>query len=167
LPPKKPKYETLLRSHQGAVRNFLRRLCGSHALADDLAQDCFIKAYKSYSQLKNHDAALSWLFEIAYRCFYDHLRKEKRRQSLWNMAPDMGPDMAQSSPSSVSKLDLESAIETLPPDCRACIILCLGYGYTQNDVATITSMPIGTVKSHINRGKTRLKAFLSAYATVN
>jgi len=160
---RKPAYEQLLRAHQGAVRAFLCRLCGSHALADDLAQDCFIKAYKNYNQLKSAAAAQFWLFGIAYRCFLDHARKEKRRKSL----RETEPAPLQAAALETSRLDLEAAMDNLAPDCRACVILCLAHGYTQEDAAQMTGLPVGTVKSHIHRGKLRLKAFLAVYEKVD
>jgi len=150
--------------HQGAARAFLRRLCSSHALADDLAQDCFLKAYKNYGQLNSVAAAQFWLFGIAYRCFLDHARKEKRRNLLGQSAAEA----PQSAPAfTASRLDLEAAMNDLPPNCRACIILCLAHGYTQDDAAQMTGLPLGTVKSHIHRGKAHLKTFLSAYETIS
>lgn len=156
-------YEKLLRTHQGAVRAFLRKLCGSHAQADDLAQDCFIKAYKNMHQLKSEAAAQFWLFGIAYRCFLDDHRKNKRRRDLSAAIPES----PQSATLSTSRLDLEAAMASLTADCRACVILCLAHGYTHEDAAHITNLPVGTVKSHIHRGKTRLKTFLHAYKRVS
>ena len=84
------------------MRAFLRRLCKSHALADDLAQECFIKAYNNFDQLKADETAQFWLFGIAYRCFLDHTRKEKRRRGLMSMAPETN----QISTLSGSRVDL-------------------------------------------------------------
>jgi len=90
----------------------------------------------------------SWLFGIAYRSFLDHTRKTKRRQTL-----------AQQ-----QALDVERAMDSLPPDCRAVVMLCLLHGLTHSEAATATGLPLGTVKSHVGRGKTKLRAILTEYA---
>ena len=144
------------------MRSFLRRLCKSYALADDLAQECFIKAYNNFDQLNTEAAAQFWLFGIAYRCFLDHNRKETRRRHLIDMVPETNQTVTMPS----SRLDLEAAMGTLSSDCRACVILCLAYGYTHEDTAALTNLALGTVKSHIQRGKKRLKTFLQDYERV-
>jgi len=155
----KNDFDPFIRVHQGAIRSFLRRLCGSEALADDLAQDCFVKAYQKWSAVRSKQTARTWLYGIAYRCFIDHYRKDKRRGGLLDSLP------TQSSPPhpDYTRLDLEAAMNSLSPDCRACIILCLAHGYTIAEAAKITNMPQGTIKSHLSRGKKHLQTFLSAY----
>jgi len=155
-----PSFETILRTHQGAVRAFLRRVCSDAALADDLAQDAFIKAYHALDQLSDPTKIRSWLFGIAYREFLDHARKKKRRRrlSLGAVAPE--PAAVPSG----QALDIERAMDSLPPDCRAVVILCLLHGLTQAEAATTTGLPLGTVKSHVTRGKAKLQAVLAAYA---
>ena len=54
-------------------------------------------------------------------------------------------------------------MDALPPDCRAVVILCLAYGFSHSEAAHAMNMPLGTIKSHTARGKTKLRAFLSAY----
>ena len=156
----KPTFEAILRTHQGAVRAFLRRICGNDALADDLAQDAFVKAYHALDQLSDPEKLRSWLFGIAYRTFLDDARKRKRRQTLSKkiMPPEPAPVP------SGQALDIERAMDSLSPDCRAVVLLCLLHGLTQTEAASTTGLPLGTVKSHVTRGKAKLRAVLSAYA---
>lgn len=150
----------MLRTHQGAVRAFLRRVSGDAALADDLAQEAFIKAYGAMEQLSTPEKLRSWLFGIAYREFLNHARKSKRRKALsyTYVAPE--PAAVPSG----QALDIERAMDSLPPDCRAVVLLCLLHGLTQAEAAAATGLPLGTVKSHVARGKTKLQTVLSAYA---
>jgi len=111
-------------------------------------------------QLSDPEKLRSWLFGIAYREFLDHARKAKRRRrlSLGTVLPE---------PAAVPSgraLDVERAMDSLPPDCRAVILLCLLHGLTQTEAAAATGMPLGTVKSHVTRGKAKLRNVLSAYA---
>ena len=153
----------MVRAHQSAIRNFLRRLTRETALADDLAQSAFLKAYQQWNGLRDKGAVKSWLFQIAYRSFVDHYRKEARRRGLADGQID---DEQPQAPAGL-KMDIEAAMNTLPTECRAVVILCLAHGMSHSEAAAATNLPLGTVKSHVSRGKTKLKTFLAAYEKVN
>lgn len=154
-------FETLVRTHQGVVRAFLCRISGDAALADDLAQESFVKAHGALHQLSSPEKARSWLFGIAYRTYADHARKEARRRALRETGTSEPPPPAVPSG---QKLDIERAMDALTPDCRAVILLCLLHGMSHAEAAKTTGLPIGTVKSHIARGKVSLRLCLSDYA---
>jgi len=96
----------MVRAHQGAIRAFLRRLTGETALADDLAQISFLKAYEQRK---------TWLFQIAYRSFVDNHRKRARRHGLSKGHVQDEPPQAPSG----LKMDIEAAMNTLPAECHA------------------------------------------------
>ena len=152
-----------MRAHQGAIRAFLRRLTRETALADDLAQLCFMKAYEQRGKLRDAKASKSWLFQIAYRSFVDHHRKETRRRGLAEHHIDEEPPHAPDG----LKMDIEAAMNRLPAECRAVVILCLAHGMSHSEAAAATDLPLGTVKSHVMRGKDKLRTFLSAYEKVD
>ena len=111
-------------------------------------------------QLSEPEKLRSWLFGIAYREFLDHARKAKRRRRLSLRTVPPEPVAVPSG----CALDIERAMDSLPPDCRAVVLLCLLHGLTQSEAALATGMPLGTVKSHVTRGKAKLRTVLSAYA---
>jgi len=152
----------MVRAHQGAIRAFLRRLTGETALADDLAQISFLKAYEQRRNLRDSSAAKTWLFQIAYRSFVDNHRKRARRRGLSKGHVQDEPPQAPTG----LKMDIEAAMNTLPAECRAVVILCLVHGMSHSEAATATELPLGTIKSHVARGKRKLKTFLAAYETV-
>jgi len=158
----KATFENLVRAHQGAIRNFLRRLTREPALADDLAQQCFLKAYEQRHKLRDPKVAKSWLFQIAYRRFVDYTRKDARRRGLSEGHIEAEPPIAPVG----LKMDIEQAMDSLPTDCRAVVILCLAHGMSHSEAAAAMGLPLGTVKSHVTRGKIKLRTFLSAYQTV-
>ena len=149
----------MVREHQGAVRAFLQRLSRDPARADDLAQTAFLKAFEATGRLRDPKSAKAWLFQIAYRTFIDEYRKTQRRDAL----AETQIEEAASQTNPALAADIARAMDALPPDCRAVVMLCLAYGMSHSEAAKITSMPLGTVKSHVLRGKTQLRAFLSAY----
>lgn len=154
------QFDPIVRTHQGAVRTFLRRLCRNSALADELAQEAFLKAFRASDPLHTIENVRSWLLRIAYRTFLDHHRRENRRRDLADTNADV--DYLPSSSQSL-RLDIEQAMNALPSERRACAMLCLALGHSHSDAATITGLPLGTVKSHVTRAKTALQNHLSAY----
>lgn len=154
----------MVRTHQGAIRNFLRRLTSETAIADELAQKTFLKAFQTRDSLRDIEAAKPWLFKIAYRSFLDHVRKESRRRDLVAGEANIFEETPQA-PDGL-KMDIAKAMDSLSPDCRAIVILCLAHGMSQSEAAEATALPLGTVKSHVLRGKEKLRTFLSAYETV-
>ncbi len=71
-------FGALVRLHQGRIRGFLRRLCRDHALADDLAQECFLLAWRRIADCREAARLNAWLCSIAYRCFLQALRRQRR-----------------------------------------------------------------------------------------
>jgi len=147
----------LVQMHQQALRAFLRRLCGNAADADDLAQDSFVFAWEHIGRFDPARSFRPWLFGIAWRKHREGkrgwLRLLKREsaavESETSFAPDPGP-----------KLDLVKAAETLPLEQRAAILLCLGAEFTHMEAAQALALPLGTVKSHVARGREKLAAML-------
>lgn len=155
------RFAALMNAHQGHIRAFLRRLCRNDALADDLAQDTFLRAYKRLGQIEDAKAEKAWLFQIAYRIFLDHIRKEKRRKNIDDQR--IQPDAITPEAPHGLQMDITRAMNTLPDDQRAAIMLCFSYGLSHSEAAKALNQPLGTVKSHISRGKLALRAFLTAY----
>lgn len=99
------------------------------------------------------------MFQIAYRSFVDHVRKDNRRNELMEGHVNEEPPVA---PAGLA-MDIEEAMNTLTTECRAVVILCLAHGMSHSEAANATGLPLGTVKSHVNRGKEELRTFLHAY----
>ena len=148
----------LVRLHQQALRAFLRRLTGNHAEADDLAQDAFVLAWEKIGAFDPARPFRPWLFGIAWRKYRERNRGWRRllaRQDAYaqTRAPVDDADPAL-------RLDLAAACAVLPSDQRAVILLCLGLDFTHAEAAQALALPLGTVKSHIARGRETLKPLL-------
>lgn len=168
------RFETMMATHQGMIRAFLRRLCKhNHALADDLAQETFIRAFHKMGDLQKEGAQKAWLFQIAYRIFLDHFRKAKRRDQIsQDNALGQYADAALGDPSSAHhiyavrpnlKMDIERAMDQLSEPQRAILMMNISYGLSHGEIAKTLKMPLGSVKSHIARAKTALKSLLNVY----
>lgn len=147
-------FSRLVERHQQAVRAFLRRACGDWATADDLAQETFLAAWPRIGRLKAGGSVRAWLCGIAYR---KHLTA--RRSTLRGRARDAAYEAERIAPATGAlddRLALEAAMAGLPADQRACVALCLAADFSHAEAAEALGLPLGTVKSHVTRGRARL-----------
>ncbi|MEE2524746.1 RNA polymerase sigma factor [Hyphobacterium sp. HN65] len=150
--------------HSPALRSFLRGVCRDHALADDMAQETLIKAWRNLASLENPDVFRSWLFGIGWRLVSQHRRAAGRRLQREQDWSDVQGQQRSEGISQQESLALEAAMHALTPDQRACISLCLAGGWSHGEAAEVLDMPVGTIKSHIKRGRAKLLAALGGEA---
>lgn len=150
----------LVKRRQGWARALLRRMCSSHAEADDLAQDAFIKAWERLVDLETPAAFPGWFRRIAVTTFLMAKRKQK---AIFEEIDDASPIAAEgSTPEAAAgaRIDLEKALAMLSDAERLCVTLNHGEGLSHSEIVEITGLPLGTVKSHVLRGTDKLKRLL-------
>jgi RNA polymerase sigma-70 factor (ECF subfamily) len=160
----------LVRRHQSTVRACLRKLAsGNTALADDLAQETFLLAYRNLKSFRQEAKFSTWLYRIAYNVFLADARKMK--ESLLGDDADLDALSAEPHEESTSvargatlKVDLERAMAVLSEAERAAIIQCYHNDLSHEEAARVLGCPVGTVKTHVLRAKQKLKAKLGAWA---
>lgn len=160
-------FTTLVKKHQQPIRQFLRRLTnGNYALADDLAQQVFIAAYNKLSTFKAASTFSTWLHSIAYRRFLNEMRKEQYQseikiedEALFHSTEN--PIERTIENSVENEILAEQLVARLSETERACITLAFSAGMSHQEIVTITGLPLGTVKSHINRSKQKLSNWLT------
>ena len=161
----------LVRRHQSAVRGFLRRLVrGQEALADDLAQETFIEAYRNLAKYRGGSAFSTWLIGIACNRWRNELRN-RRATEQWTeemVLADAAPGeeiVAFAASASVDlRHDLTSALVRLPIDEQTAINLCYQEGLTHEEAAEVLGCPLGTLKTNLLRAKDKLRRHLRAWA---
>ena len=154
-------FGVLVRRHQSKLRGFLMRLArGNQALADDLAQETFLEAFRKIAQF-GKGSFFGWLCAIAYSRYLMEARKRK----LENLdeADDMPDDAPEPERASIVRLDLEKAMARLVPAQRAALTLCFALGLSHEEAAASLNLPLGTLKSHVNRGREKLAVLLDAW----
>ena len=162
----KTAFGRLVELNQSPLRSFLRSLSNQDAdLADDLAQDTFITAYRQMSSYRGEGVFLSWLMGIAYRQFLQYARKRKRRIELLEGVTDL-QRFSLPEPGTL-KIDLERAMLRLSLQEKTTIILNSREGFSHSEIALIMELPLGTVKSLITRGRDKLKHILSEQVNQN
>jgi RNA polymerase sigma factor (sigma-70 family) len=148
-------FEALVRQRQSPLRGFLRRLTrGDHALADDLAQETFFEAWRKIEQFRGDGTFARWLARIAFRRYLMWARQRKLEPL------NEGVDIPDTRPAPDQRLDLEKAMMRLSLPERAALTLCYAQEYTNEEAADILEMPLGTLKSHVARGREKLRKLL-------
>ena len=151
-------FNVLIDRHQQAVRGFLRRLMADAADADDLAQETFMVAWTQPGSYRGEASVRSWLCAIAWRKARGAQRawfRRRAREARW--ADEVEQIAAAPSPESAS---VARALAALPIEQRAAVVLCLIHDFSHAEAARILGAPLGTVKSHVTRGRARLRAAL-------
>lgn len=147
----------LVDAHQVAVRGFLRRLLRGASEAEDIAQEAFVRAFETLVRFDGRARFRTYVCGIAYRVWRNQnrawFRARARDQAYSDAASTDGIDTDL-------KLALRQAMESLPETQRAAVALCLGADFTHEEAATALQMPVGTVKSHVSRGRARLRQVL-------
>ena len=168
-------FSELVRRHQSAVRTTLRRLTGgNHALADDLAQETFMLAYRNLASFRQEAKFSTWLYRIATNAYLAEARKRKEEllgdrdsglaDDEGGDAPDDdagGPDPERATSLS---MDMQRAMAVLSDAERAAIVQCYHNDLSHEEAAQVLDCPVGTVKTHILRAKQKMKARLAAWA---
>jgi RNA polymerase sigma-70 factor (ECF subfamily) len=149
--------------HQQGLRAFLRRLGARDA--DDLAQETFVFAWEHMARFDpGPDLGRPfrpWLFGIAWRKFREDKRSWLRRLTRQGHAAAGSQTVSQPDPG--LKLDLAKAAASLPPEQKAALMLCLACEFTHAEAAEALALPLGTVKSHVTRGREKLVAALGEH----
>jgi RNA polymerase sigma-70 factor (ECF subfamily) len=146
--------------HQQQVRAFLRRACGSRAEAEDLAQETFLAAWSGLDRFAGQSSLRSWLCGIAWHKLQMAQRGWARARRTEAALPPL--ETADPAGAAGRRLDLERAMATLPLDQRAAVALCLAAEFSHAEAAEALRLPLGTVKSHVQRGRAKLLAALGA-----
>jgi RNA polymerase sigma-70 factor (ECF subfamily) len=148
----------LVRRHQSQVRNFLRKLAGDISAADDLSQDCFMHAWDKMHTYSGRGSFIGWLLKVAYTTFLQSKRKSKRyAQVIEQMGHKMEVDSQTYVLQSDEVSDLDKLLAVLDEEERAIMIMSYACGLSHREIGDATSLPVGTVKSIIFRGKQKIR----------
>lgn len=165
-------FNRLVRQHERQVYNVALRMVGQADAAEDVTQDTFLLAYKSLHQFRG-GLFRAWLLRIATNRCYDELRRRQRRpaDSFEELAFEPRTQWSTRTPGEephdrAERLEvgrvLQAALVQLQEDQRLVVILSDVQGYSYDEIAVITGVNLGTVKSRLSRGRGRLREILTA-----
>ncbi|HRJ45452.1 MAG: sigma-70 family RNA polymerase sigma factor [Caldilineaceae bacterium] len=166
-------FNHLILEYQNLAYSVAYRLLTDAESAADAVQDSFIKAYRALESFRG-GSFKSWLMRIVTNTCYDVLRARKRRRTV---SLDDLPveeeyvsqliDGRESPEQAVERQELqqllEAAIRSLPDDQRTVIVLCDVHGYAYEEIAEMTGVAMGTVKSRISRARGRVRGYLAEH----
>ena len=151
-------FDLLVRKYQSPIRAFfLHQTMGDSQLSDDLAQDTFVKVYTHIKSFQGKSSFSTWLYRIAYNVWYDYTRSHKVTQDL--DTPVVAHKNATTG-SGTLRIDIMNALRVLNENERTCITLQLMDGLSIDNIAEVTGMAQGTIKSNLSRGKMKLASYL-------
>src|SRR5258706_8680025 len=161
-------FGVLVERHQSRVRTVLRRLTrGDTALADDLAQETFVLAWRNLKSFRFEARFSTWIYRIAFNAWQSEARK--RREVSLDLDDDVlaaGDDSsAHEMPDIAARVDLERAMAELSDGERAAIAACYYADLSHEEAAAALGMPLGTFKTHVLRAKAKLRARLAKEET--
>lgn len=174
------RFSELMRQTHKKVYNLAYRLSMNRQDAEDLTQEAFLRAYRSFGDYQGDRPFENWIFRIVTRLFLDLNRSRRRRvQTVSYDAPkrlDQSEDAllietADQNPNAETILinasvseDLEKALNSLKPDHRTLVILADVEQMPYNEIATMMGLPVGTVRSRLHRAHRRLREALERSA---
>jgi len=156
-------FNQLIDRHQQAVRTFLRGLTNA-ADAEDIAQETFLVAWTKAKSFKGDSSVRTWLLSIAWRKsrgWHRRWFRQARRDTAYHETATITQG---ESIDSADRHALGQALEQLSTEQRAAVMLCLGCGLSHAEASEALGMPLGTVKSHVQRGRSRLQEILGETA---
>jgi RNA polymerase sigma factor (sigma-70 family) len=156
-------FAQLVLRYQSALRTWARRLCnGDTHLADDLAQETFMKAYVALGAFRAEAKFSTWLYRIAFNIAANRWRAKKVEWCELDENEDIAVEQCNVQQFHAKK-DVEAAMQTLSAGQQLAIRLCYEDGFSHEEAASIMGIPLGTVKTHIARGKLKLQTQLASW----
>lgn len=163
-------FNRLVETYQDSVYNLCLRMLAAHEPAEDATQDTFVAAFRNIGSLRG-DNFRAWLFRIASNMCRDELRRRRRRNEVrqperpdgeaWTVEPeDPGETPEGEMVRGELRAHLQAALLALPADQRLAIILCDMESMSYEEIAACMGRSMGTVKSRISRGRSKLRALL-------
>ena len=162
-------FEQLMRRHESRMYSVAIRMCGNREDAQDCVQEAMIRIYRSISGFKGQSAFSTWVYRVTMNTCLDELRRAKRKKASsldekletgWSPADDMDTPEHYALRSE-KRRQIEKAIQSLPEDMRSAVVLRDVQGCAYDEIAVILNTNVGTVKSRISRGRSKLREILS------
>jgi RNA polymerase sigma factor (sigma-70 family) len=161
-----PSWEEIVRTHSARVYRLAYRLTGNQHDAEDLTQEVFVRVFRSLSSY-TPGTFEGWLHRITTNLFLDGARRRQRirfeglGEDVAQRMPGMELSPAQAWDERHLDGDIQAALQALPPDYRAAVVLCDIEGFSYEEIAATMGVKLGTVRSRIHRGRAQLRAALA------
>jgi RNA polymerase sigma-70 factor (ECF subfamily) len=152
-------FEELVRRYQADVWRLCFHLLGDRTMADDVAQDALVRAYRFLPRYRGDSKFSTWMFSITRNCCLDELRRTKRRRSVRERL-EAQPQPTRGDPNVA--IEVRDALALLPLELREPLVLIDMFGESYREAARVLRVPEGTVKSRVHRARAMMMRSLGA-----
>ena len=156
-------FEELYARHSGRIFSLAARMAGSPETGEDLLQEIFLQAYRKIGGFKGDAAVGTWLYRLALNHCLDFVRSRQAKmdKATGTIDDDRSAALPSRHESPVEKIDLERAVQQLPPGCREAFVLHDIEGYEHREIAKMLGIAEGTSKSQVFKARMKLRALLT------
>ena len=157
-------FEELYARHSPRIFSLASRMAGSPESGEDLLQEIFLQAYRKIGSFKGDAAVGTWLYRLALNHCLDFVRSRQAKMAKATGTiddEDRAPAIAARRESPVERIDLERAVQQLPPGCREVFVLHDIEGYEHREIAGMLGIAEGTSKSQVFKARMKLRTLLT------
>ena len=157
-------FAELYARHSSRIFSLAARMAGSPETGEDLLQEIFLQAYRKVGGFKGDAAIGTWLYRLALNHCLDFVQSRQARMAKATDAIDAdgySPGLAAPRETPAERIDLERAVQKLPPGCREVFVLHDVEGYEHKEIATMLGIAEGTSKSQVFKARMKLRALLT------
>ena len=161
-----PTWEQIVQDHSARVFRLAYRLTGNRQDAEDLTQEVFVRVFRSLSTY-TPGTFEGWLHRITTNLFLDQVRRKQRirfdalPEDAENRLPGTAAGPERAWEQNHLDIDIQAALDALPPDFRAVVVLCDIEGLSYEEISEMLGVKLGTVRSRIHRGRAQLRRALA------
>ena len=165
-------FNRLMEQHERRMYAVALRMCGNREDAQDCLQEAMLRVYRAIGGFKGQSSFSTWVYRITMNTCLDELRRKKNRQSAsldnllemgWSPTDDSNAPEKQAMRSELRR-NLNRAIQELPEEMRAAVVLRDIQGFSYDEIARMLEINVGTIKSRISRGREKLREKLKENA---
>ncbi len=160
-------FEALIAGHRERVYQFALTCVKNPSEAEDLAQEALIKAFRGLGSFREDASFSTWLFHIVKNAFLDDIKSRAGKEQAQTAPIDDEPDLPSGADTPerealrrASDDAVQAALAELPPDFRVVVTLFDVQGFSYEEISEVLSIPVGTVKSRLSRGREALRELL-------
>ncbi len=160
-------FEELVRRYQRPITNYVYRMLGNYDAALDVTQEIFIKVYNSMSRYSSEYKFSTWVYKISHNAAIDHLRRRNNHEHSLELEGEDGvyqvqfeskrPTPEQEHEQNEWRVEIDKVVKRLPSGYRELILLRHNNDLSYDEIAEITSLPLGTVKNRLFRAREMMR----------
>ncbi|GIU81547.1 MAG: sigma-70 family RNA polymerase sigma factor [Acidobacteria bacterium] len=159
-------FEEIVRRYQRSIASYVYKMIGDYETSLDITQEVFIKVYNNLTSYSSDYKFSTWIYKIAHNATIDYLRRNYKDQETDSETSFLTLESRLPTPERESEAkecleEIKAVIECLPPSYRELILLRHSHDLSYEEIAEVTSLPIGTVKNRLFRARAEMKKLLS------